>query len=183
MICLCTWWCNNCHLWRYFFASFPRGGFYILKSLNDSTILLILDQKICWTLLIEMKTFQLLHNRLVARQTGCWMPATLSAPHCLWQKGSKSQLDWWSFFTRKCTSDLYHTQEPSQFNKFLLRVLFPTAPSDLCHNCQVIATALNKTSHCCLFWWKTYNNVFPKTKRAHSCQYWQNSLGHCLSWS
>ena len=80
-------------------------------------------------------------------------------------------------------SDLYHTQVPSQFNKFLLRVLFPTtASSDLCHNPQVVATGLNKTSHC-LFWWKTKENGVcrvSKTKQAAVSQYWQSILWHCL---
>ena len=43
-------------------------------------------------------------------------------------------------------SDLY-PRVLSQFNKILLRVLFTAVPCVLCHNCQVVGTGPNKTSH------------------------------------
>ena len=43
-------------------------------------------------------------------------------------------------------SDLY-PRVLSQFNKILLRVLSTAVPCVLCHNCQVVGTGPNKTSH------------------------------------
>lgn len=57
----------------------------------------------------------------------------------------------------------------SQFNKILLRVLFTAVPCVLCHNCQVVGTGPNKTSH----HWRTKTGLtailyFKQSNQTHT---------------